>query len=74
MAEGVKLGQSGLQMGLFHLFVHPKWSRVKFAFLTHFSPNLAPKRSPFEGILGFSMSQKRVTTASKWAKNATPRA
>ena len=28
--EGATLGQSGLKMGSFHLFVHPKRSRVTF--------------------------------------------
>ena len=33
-----KWAQNGLQMGLFHAFVHPKWSgmRLKNAFWTHF--------------------------------------
>ena len=30
MAEGAKLDQNGLKMGSFHLFVHPKSSRVTF--------------------------------------------
>ena len=41
----------------------------KSAFLTHFGPIFGPKTAHFQGILGFSMAQKRITTASKQAKN-----
>ena len=33
--RGAKIAQHGLQMGSFHLFVHPKWSKSIFG-KTHF--------------------------------------
>ena len=41
----------------------------KNAFLTHFCPCFCPKTAHFQGILAFSMAQKRATTGSKRAKN-----
>ena len=49
-----KIAQNGLKIGLFHLFVHPKWPKIFFLekpilgpFFTHFGP----KTAHFQGIL-----------------------
>ena len=44
----------GLKKGSFHLFAHPKWSRIIFGkntFLTHFVPIFDRKTTHFQGIL-----------------------
>ena len=41
---------SGLKMGSFHLFRHPKWSRIIFGknpFLNHFLTHFLSQTSPF---------------------------
>ena len=47
---------NGLKMGSFHLFRHPKWSRIIFG-KTHFSPIFCPKTPHLQGILGFLEGQ-----------------
>ena len=51
---------NGLKIGSFHLFRHPKRSRLIFwktTFLTHFGPIFCRKTPHFQGILGFWGSQ-----------------
>ena len=40
----------------------------KNTFVTHFSPNFAPKAAPFEGILGFYMGQNASPLAQNGLK------
>ena len=62
---------NGLKKGSFHLFVHPKWSRIIFErhifspFLTHF----LLQQNSFSRHFGISGGPKRATTSSKRAKN-----
>ena len=62
---------SGLKMGSFHLFRHPKWSWIIFGktifdpFLTHF----LSQNSPFSRHFGILGGPQRATTSSKRAKN-----
>ena len=65
------MGCNGLKKGSFHLFVHPKWSRIILEkhifdpFLTHFWE----QNNPFSGHFGILGEPKRATTGSKCAKN-----
>ena len=43
---------NGLKKGSFHLFVHPKWSRIIFG-KTHFDPFLVAKQPIFKAFWGF---------------------
>ena len=58
---------SGLKMGSFHLFRHPKWSRIIFGKI-HFDPFLS-QNSPFSRHLGILGGPQRATMSSKRAKN-----
>ena len=61
---------NGLKKGSFHLFVHPKWSRIIMEkhvfdpFLTHF----LSQNNPFSRHFGIFGGPKRATTSSKRAK------
>ena len=59
---------SGLKRGSFHLFVHPKRSRVIFEkthFLPMFDPFLVPKRPIFKAFWDF----RRVQTGLPRSQN-----
>ena len=51
---------NGLKMGSFHLFVHPKWSRIIFG-ETHFSPIFDPflvaKQPIFKAFCDFGVAK-----------------
>ena len=42
-----------LQKGSFHLFVHPKWSKIKHFFGPFFDPFLVPKQPIFKAFCVF---------------------
>ena len=62
---------NGLKKGSFHVFRHPKWSRIISEkhifdpFWTHFWS----QNSPFSRHFGILGGPKRATTSSKRAKN-----
>ena len=66
-----KMACNGLKMGSFHLFRHPKWSRIIFGthifdpFWTHF----LSQNSPFSRHFGIFGGPKQASTSSKRAKN-----
>ena len=69
---GAKMACNGLKMGSFHLFRHPKWSRIIFGkthffdpFLTHF----LPPNSPFSRHFGILGGPQRATMSSKRTRN-----
>ena len=57
----------GLKMGSFHLFRHPKWSRIISGtpFLTHF----LSQNDPFSRHLGMLGGPQRAAMSSKRARN-----
>ena len=59
--------QSGLKMGSFHPFVHPKWSRMRFGKM-HFDPFFLTKTAHFQGILGFLEDQNGPPQAQNGPK------
>ena len=57
---------NGLKMGSFHLFVHPKWSRIisgKNTFSSIFDPLLVAKRPIFKAFGDFGGAKNRL----QWA-------
>ena len=64
--------QNKLKTRSFHLFEHPKWSKITFAktcFLPIFDPFVVPKRPIFRHF-GIFHGPKRVTTGSTRVKNS----
>ena len=72
---------NGLKKGSFHLFVHPKWSRIIFGrihFLPIFDPFFVPKRPIFKAFWDFRRAktghhelktrQKHLFWHSMWSR------
>ena len=62
---GAKMACHGLKKGSFHLFVHPKWSRIIFGkthFWPIFDPFFVPKQPIFLVLLGSVLQWGHVVT------------
>ena len=63
--------QNGLEMGSFHPFVYPKWSRMRFGkmhFWPIFDPFLVPKQPIFKAFWDFrrtKMGHHKLKTVQK---------